>query len=177
MKDNYFRARGQGNNGFPDNAAHTGARQQQRRFITLQDPSKVIRVVRQIQKQQLTGLRFFITLTFRKAHFVQNNSYKGLKKVVKFLIETKMARYLLIRRELTEQGDTHFHLACNVFCTVKEIRNIWSHGYVHIGPVRSDAKVVNYLFKNLSINSNELSLVIHTEYTRFMPTDIFDDVN
>lgn len=143
-----------------------GARHSPSRFFTLSDPSKVVYVVRQLQYTYGDSLvRFFITLTFRRDHFVQNNKFKGVKKVVKFLIEDMKCDFILIRRENTKKG-THFHLACNKYCTVKQVRAHWAHGYVHIGPVRKQQAVINYMFKGLSCNTNELSLVTSHDYTK-----------
>lgn len=156
---------------FPTARSHEGARQTQRRFLTLSDPSKVVRVVRQIRDPEKVNppvrLRFFITLTFRKNHLVQNNKFKGLKKVVKFLIEERHAKMIIIRREQTKKENTHFHLASNTFCTVKDIRHLWHHGYIDVGPVRHEDKTWHYLLKNLSCNDNSLSLVVHQDLLRF----------
>lgn len=160
--------------GLRRHVAHTGADKKTQRFFTLVTPSAVIRGLRYIEKEKITEFRFFITLTFRKSHLVQNNQFKGLKKVVKFLIEEKLAKLILIKREHTDNG-THFHIASNAYCTIKELRKFWVHGYIDIGPVRNMSKVINYLLKGVSNQSSALSLVIFKEYIQFMPGANFNE--
>lgn len=142
-----------------------------RRYIALSSPNKAIRVVRFLQKDEHWSkktLKFFITLTFSREHLVQNNKFKGLTRVVQML-KNYGAGLILIKREETKKGDTHFHIASNIGLSIKKLRTAWVHGYVHETPIIDSNKVINYLLKGMTIDSNRFKVIVKSSWLYFMP--------
>lgn len=149
------------------------ARQTQRRYSATSSVNSVVRVVRYIQNESHWDkklLKFFITLTFKKEHFVQDNKYKGLSRVIE-LFKDNGASFILIRREETKDHGTHFHIATNVYLTINKLRTAWKHGYIYVTPIMDSNKIINYMFKNLSCDTNVLKVIIKKSWLYFIPKE------
>jgi hypothetical protein len=119
------------------------------------------KTIREICYNNFDDKTSFLTLTYKSNMRDLKLAYYDLKKFIKkvnYNYNIKL-KYLAVP-ELQERGAIHFHLI--LFSVpkfpLKELAEIWGHGFIKLNKVKNSDHLFNYLLKYISKDINEKNL-------------------